>query len=403
VSQREGVVAMSRVGRRRAGLLGPVAVVAVLAMPSSAGALSSWALVASPNPATTNSIGGLVALSATEIWAVGNASSASYTGCHGRTLAARWNGSAFVEVLPSTTTAMCASVNGVTGRSTTDIWAVGSTNNGRDTHIRHWNGSTWSAVPGAVIQVPPSGGRQQRSTGLNGVTALSSSNVWAVGNAQYADFTRNTLVEHWNGSAWSLVSAKAAVGSVLRGISAVSASDIWAVGSGGTSGSATLATLTEHWNGATWTIIPSPNTNKLNVLRGVSARASYDVWAVGDSSTDSGGIPLSRTLIERWNGTRWVVVPSPNVGAGNNSLAAVAARSATDVWAVGFYDDITGEIPIRKTLTMHWNGSAWSVVGSANRGTGDNWLNSVVAPAGTTQSFASGTSAAGTLIERNPG
>ncbi len=139
-------------------------------------------------------------------------------------------------------------------------------------------------------------------------------------------------------------------------------------------------------------------------MRGVSAVASNDVWAVGDSIKDSGdGVSVSRTLIEHWNGKSWTVVPAPNVGAGNNSLAAVAARSATDVWAVGYFDDVTGSILLRRTSTMHSNGGAWSGVPSANPGTGDNWLTSVVAPPGSAQAFASGISASGTLVERFPG
>ncbi|MDQ1520822.1 MAG: hypothetical protein QOI55_1895 [Actinomycetota bacterium] len=389
--------------KRPSRMLVPIVIVAVLAMSSLAAAASSWTIVPSPNPGTANSINGLVAVSPTEIWGVGNVSSQSYTGCHGRTLTSRWNGTAFVEV-PSTPTSVCAAINGVAGRSTTDIWAVGSASNGRDTHLRHWNGTTWTTVAGAVIQVPPSGGRRQRSTALNAVTALSGTNVWAVGGAEYADFTNNTLIEHWNGQAWTLVSAPAASGSVLRGVAAVGPSDIWAVGSGGASGSATLATLVEHWNGSRWTVVPSPNANKLNFLRGVATVSANNVWAVGDSVKDPfDGASVYRTLIEHWNGTSWTVVPSPNIGAGNNSLAAIAARAANDIWAVGYFDDITGSIPIRHTFIQHWNGTAWSVVASPNAGTGDNWLTSVVAPAGTTQAFASGISASGTLVERFAG
>ena len=43
----------------------------------------------------------------------------------------------------------------------------------QDTHIRHWDGTAWSSVNGASIPVPPSGGRAQRSTGLNATVALS--------------------------------------------------------------------------------------------------------------------------------------------------------------------------------------------------------------------------------------
>jgi hypothetical protein len=394
---------MFRRNRLPAGALVPLVMALVLATSSLAAAATTWTIVSSPNPGTANSINGLVAFSPTEVWGVGNASSSSYTGCKGRTLTTRWNGTAFVEVA-DTHTPVCAAIAGVAGRSTADIWAVGSTNNGRDTHLRHWNGSGWTVVPGGNIQVPPSGGRRQRSTGLNAVTTLSSTNAWAVGGAEYADFTNNTLVEHWNGTAWSLVPAPAASASILRGVAAVSANDIWAVGNGGSSGSATLATLIEHWNGSAWSKVPSPNAAVLNYLRGVSAVSANNVWAVGDSiKSTTDGVSAYSPLIEHWNGTSWTIVPSPKIGKGSNSLAAVAARSANDVWAVGFYDDITGDIPIRRTLIEHWNGTAWTIFPSPNLGTGDNWLTSVVAPAGTTQVFASGTSAAGTLVERFSG
>src|SRR3954467_15475363 len=133
----------------------PIAIVTVLAVSSIAAAASTWTAVPTPNPGTSNTIDGLVAFSPTEIWAIGSASSPSYSGCHGRTLTARWNGSAFVEVATAVTP-ICAAINGVGGSSTSDIWAVGSTNSARDTHIRHWNGSTWSVVTPATIPLPPS-------------------------------------------------------------------------------------------------------------------------------------------------------------------------------------------------------------------------------------------------------
>ena len=126
------------------------------------------------------------------------------------------------------------------------------------------------------------------------------------------------------------------------------------------------------------------------------------MWAVGDSiKSGSDGVSVysaARRTLERQHVDGRAV---PRIGKGSNSLAAIAARSANDVWAVGYYDDITGAIPLRRTLVEHWNGTAWSVVASPNPGTGDNWLRSVVAPAGTTQVFAvrdlGGGDAVGTL------
>src|SRR3954469_20555954 len=166
---------MRRPARRRR-LLAALAI--AVAVPAPAVAATGVTTVQTPNPGTTNTLGGLVAFAPTTIWGVGSASSSSYTGCHGRTLTARWNGAAFVEVpeVPSPTP-MCAAVNGVAGSSTSDIWAVGSTNSGRDPHVRHWNGSKWTGGPGAPLQVPPSGGRRLRTTGLNAVASIASGDV----------------------------------------------------------------------------------------------------------------------------------------------------------------------------------------------------------------------------------
>ena len=155
-----------------------------------------------------------------------------------------------------------------------------------------------------------------------------------------------------------------------------------------------------HWNGSAWSTVATPNVNAINALKGVAAIASTDVWAVGSSiKSPSDGISQYRTLIEHYNGGAWSVVPSPNAGAGSNELTGVAAHSASDVWAVGYALDVTGDIPVAKTLWMHWDGTRWSTVPSPSAGTGDNLLDSVIAPAGTSDVWASGVSANGTLVE----
>src|SRR5205823_1593623 len=123
----------------------------------------------------------------------------------------------------------------------------------------------------------------------------------------------------------------------LGGVAAVSANDVWAVGNY-RDDSNNSQTLTEHWNGSTWSIVPSPNrgTNN-NYLKSVAATASNDVWAVGFQFDYDQVITNSRTLIEHWNGSTWSIVRSPNRGTNNNYLESVAAIASNDVWAVGYY------------------------------------------------------------------
>src|SRR5262245_27260489 len=69
----------------------------------------------------------------------------------------------------------------------------------------------------------------------------------------------------------------------LNAVTIFSPCDVWAVGSeGGTSGQAAEPSLVEHWDGSAWTVVPSPNPgtgfNELLSVRGVSA---HDIWAVG--------------------------------------------------------------------------------------------------------------------------
>ena len=56
--------------------------------------------------------------------------------------------------------------------------------------------------------------------------------------------------------------------------------------------------------GADWTLINSPNANdQANELRGVSAAADNDAWAVGSYRVNNTSNDV--TLVLHWNGTRW--------------------------------------------------------------------------------------------------
>lgn len=94
---------------------------------------------------------------------------------------------------------------------------------------------------------------------------------------------------------------------------------------------------------AGWKVVPTPNVATMNnALNGASALSTRNAWAVGYSWNNTTGI--SQTLTERWDGTVWSIVPSPNPNPTSNRLNAVLALSATDVWAVG-------------STVLHWNGT----------------------------------------------
>ena len=48
-------------------------------------------------------------------------------------------------------------------------------------------------------------------------------------------------------------------------------------------------TLIEHWNGTTWSVVASPNVGtQLNGLNGVTAVSTSDIWAVGSDGNTGG-------------------------------------------------------------------------------------------------------------------
>jgi hypothetical protein len=91
---------------------------------------------------------------------------------------------------------------------------------------------------------------------------------------------------------------------VLAAVSANSASDIWAVGQRApeTNQNQTI-TLIQHFDGSMWSVVPSPNAGSLaNALFSVSAN-SRSAWAVGYYLQD---LATPRSLIEAWNGAAWI-------------------------------------------------------------------------------------------------
>jgi len=168
---------------------------------------------------------------------------------------------------------------------------------------------------------------------------------------------------------WTVKPSPSTGSATLSAVAATSAKDVWAVGSFNTGGA--FRTLIEHWDGTRWMIVPSPNPaagfHTTNTLAAVVAITPKNAWAFGfyEKTTTS-----FRTLIEHWDGVKWSVMASPNSGPGENTLLAATARSGADIWAVGYHND-PGH---RRTLTERWNGAKWSIVASPSVGSGDNFL-----------------------------
>ena len=284
---------------------------------------SSWQIVTSPSPGSIyNTLYGVTAISASDVWSVGyDVSAPGVT----QTLTEHWNGSQWSVVNSPSPASMNNELFSVSAVSASDMWAVGFITTPIDqtptdeTLIEHWNGSQWS-----VVKSPDPGSNDH----LNAVTAISAGDAWAVGNA---NTFAQTLIEHWNGSRWSVAkSTSAGSSSDLRDVAAVSASDVWSVGYALVGSS--IQTFTEHWNGTNWQAVRSSNTGSSPTFSGVAAVSTGDVWAVGSYLNSNN---VFQALTEQWDGSAWSIVVSPNQPTVNAQLLGVAAVSAKDVWAVG--------------------------------------------------------------------
>jgi len=155
--------------------------------------------------------------------------------------------------------------------ATNDVWAVGYSgflDESSKTLVFRYDGTVWQQVKSANSGVADQ---------LNAVTAIAPNDVWAVGSYFKAEHTPSlTLIEHFDGSAWTVVPspnvgpASNNQSNRLFGITALSTSDIYAFGSYfAANGSGHQMTLVEHWDGSAWSIIPSPNPSKGGFLSDV--------------------------------------------------------------------------------------------------------------------------------------
>ena len=287
----------------------------------------------------------VAAVSARSAWAVGVTN-------RRRPLIERWDGTTWSRVISPDPGPAGGFVplQGVSAPSARDAWAVGEVADGGHTLIVHWDGTAWRRVPSPS----PSGGGNV----LNAVAAGPASSAWAVGYAGSSSILATTLIEHWNGRAWSHVPSPAPQpgcggcqfpGDRLAGAAATSAANAWAVGSSG------HGALIEHWDGTRWRWVRTGDAALPGAgLAGVAATSADDAWAVGTAD--------GKTLTEHWNGTAWTRVPSPSpasadVGSQLNSVAAVSPSSA---WAAGYSGN--------QTLILHWDGNTWTQVPAPSPG-----------------------------------
>src|SRR5262249_61626059 len=105
----------------------------------------------------------------------------------------------------------------------------------------------------------------------------------------------------------------------LTGVHAVATGDIWARGvAGDWAGGIAARPFPAHWDGKRWSFVatPDPSADPASTLWGTDlwdsvAYAANDVWAVGRVGSDD---PNGTTFTAHWDGTSWTQFPSQTLG-----------------------------------------------------------------------------------------
>ena len=237
-----------------------------------------------------------------------------------------------VEARPADTRAF-----GVTGTAADDVWIAGSAKqlSGRTAPlIEHFDGSTWS-----IVATPYDVGE------LGGISAVSADDVWAVGRQSVVGLPNKAIVLHWDGSSW--MSEPVRVGGCEGGLalSSVDASGPWpiAIGTcwdGVHSGAAVILSRGQHGWRRDLVDVPRPRSFSLNSISWTGRTA----WA---SAQYLNPMKYNGLILRRQHHV-WSRVEAPSRAGITMGLAG---PNGHDVWAVGTH---------RLTwATMHWDGTAW--------------------------------------------
>jgi len=286
----------------------------------------AWRTLPSPDrPSGGSFLNSVVALSASNAWAVGLSRS---PGGPARTLVLHWDGRRWaIAASPNAGPGDNALVSAAAA-SARDMWAVGY----RDAKgvyralVEHWDGYRWT-----VVRLPPLPRLGGPGNGLNAVDASGSGVVWAVGGSARARGPSQPLVLRADGRGWSSVPASVSLhGATLNGVAAEGRGEAWVVGA--TRGGSGDRAFSLQTDGQKWRFVPIDLPGPLSVdLNATWAAAPDDVWAVGSSFDGR----WYRALVEHGTGGRWSRVPTPGAPGYDSHLMAVTGFAGGELWAVG--------------------------------------------------------------------
>jgi hypothetical protein len=353
------------------GLLGGLAAAAAPATAATAAtsATAAWAAACqvqgSPQPVSpssnTNNPQSVAVINGCDAWLVGIQLDKSLV--LNQFLTEHFDGTAWKEVPVGRLDTLGAELNGVSAVSTSSVYAVGEFSTPKHTSpvVEHWNGTAW--VPDTHLGVI--------DAELDSVHAASDNDIWVSGSIlDLIGNERHGLLLHWDGSTWTRTTIPA-IGDPdddirVLSVSATSPNNAWAIAQDFTGVDRAFIL---HWDGQQWTQSPFflPRDQDVD-LNTVTTSSTFDAWGVGSIGSDA-----TQTLTLRWNGHAWTRVASPSPGT-DAFLLGVSSTSRLNAWAVGRFTN--GDEA--DALLLQWDGHQWTQVATPSPGR-INQLNAVAA------------------------
>jgi hypothetical protein len=299
----------------------------------------TWTVVRTPNAGPNfNSFYGVAAADGAA-WAVGMRLNSAFAD---RALVEVWNGQQWSIAGTPQPGSVRDMLFGAAALSRTDVWVVGDEegkNHIFETLAEHYDGTKWTVTP---TPNPGASGNH-----LYAVDAVSRNDVWAVGQRLDGTSPDQALVEHWNGDRWSVVSPPASMSQnvLLDGVTATSEGQVYAVGEADSPAGGGRPLIEHFAIGHGWHVehLPAvPGGANWSNLYGV-AIAGGSVWAAGtyvDPVTDN-----NNALVLREVDGSWAIAGAPNPGSGSNLPGGLTAING-QLWLAGVYDNGDSRLPL---------------------------------------------------------
>jgi hypothetical protein len=223
-------------------------------------------------------------------------------------------------------------------------------------------GATGRGAAWSTVRTPNPAGAPDSV--LTDVWCLTSRTCTAVGYFTGRAGTGEALIERSDGRQWTIEPTPTPAGAsaaLLFGVSCPTLRSCVAVGS--VTGRAGITVpLIERWNGSRWSIQPTPSAavaqfGRVSYLAGVSCASTRACVAVGHSGNSVGTTGV--TIAEHWDGRRWRLVHTPGQARSKvGFLSGVSCASSIACTAVGYSAARSG---IATTLAERWDGSRWAL------------------------------------------